>query len=542
MRAILLLFAGLPVFAQLPTCPNTPAYSTCDLAFDLEGQETPADVSLAAEFRSPRHRTYLLHAFSDGGRRMIIRFSPNEAGDWGYKLTSSVTRWNDQEAKFTAAASDSPGFIHAANVHHFQADNGKPHLWMSTPVDKFAQIPRNEFDSIVSARKKDGFTHLRVVLEANTDLREAADRVKAMNTEGIIADIALAAIPKDARERDKYVMDVANRFSAFNIAWMGIPSFEQTAQARPMLKAVNDILSRYDPYHHPRTTMADASSAPMAGDGWMDFISYGTVDPNVGGVEHQFYQRPQVNTAIQSRQDLWNATMNGQYPGAGSGAYMAAWQRIMADNRYWEFEPYFDLEGGRAVALEDTEYLVYLEKPGPVDVAVEKHKYQVFWINPETGDQTKGKDFNAEHFTGEPPDKSHDWVLLLAREGHKEGLSSYRFESRQVPVQEVETNPEKIPFSIESPADGDISPKRPPFYTLHIKRDTKATKNILVEWTGEVTIAGQGYRVVGRGKEGTMRIPANLYDRLPASLAVRVLILNAYGKAYELDSVLRLVE
>src|SRR5215471_14340351 len=194
MRAILLLFAGLPVFAQLPTCPNTPAYSTCDLAFDLEGQETPADVSLAAEFRSPRHRTYLLHAFSDGGRRMIIRFSPNEAGDWGYKLTSSVTRWNDQEAKFTAAASDSPGFIHAANVHHFQADNGKPHLWMSTPVDKFAQIPRNEFDSIVSARKKDGFTHLRVVLEANTDLREAADRVKAMNTEGIIADIALAAI------------------------------------------------------------------------------------------------------------------------------------------------------------------------------------------------------------------------------------------------------------------------------------------------------------------------------------------------------------
>ncbi len=541
MRSLLFLLACSQAFAQLPVCSNTPAYSTCDLAFDLEGQENPAEVSIAAEFRSPRHSTYLLHAFSDGGRRMIIRFSPNEAGDWEYRVTSSVARWNDQESKFTAGASDSPGFIHAANVHHFQFDNKKPHLWMSTAIDKFAQIPRSEFDSTLAARKKEGFTHLRVTLDANTDLREAADRVKAINAEGMVTDLVLAAVPKDARERDKYVMDIANRFSAFNLAWMGIPAFEDTNQSRQILKAVYDVIGRYDPYHHPRTSMARMTSAPMSSDGWMDFISYGTVDPNVGAVEHQFYQRPQVNTAIQSRADLWNATMNGQYPGSGSGEYMKAWQQFMADNRYWEFEPYFDVEGGRAVALADTEYVVYLEKPAQVDVTVEKHKYQVFWINPETGAQTKGKDFNAEHFVGEPPDKSHDWVLLLSREGHKEGLASYRFESRQVPVQEIESNPEKIPFSVDTPS-GDISPKRPPFYSLHIKRDTKATRNILVEWTGEVTIAGQGYRVMGQGKEGTMRIPTNIVDRLPASLAVRVLILNANGKAYELDSVLGLVE
>ena len=29
------------------------------------------------------------------------------------------------------------------------------------------------------------------------------------------------------------------------------------------------------------------------------------------------------------------------------------------DTRYWELEPYYDVDGGRALALEDTEYVVY---------------------------------------------------------------------------------------------------------------------------------------------------------------------------------------
>ena len=93
---------------------------------------------------------------------------------------------------------------------------------------------------------------------------------------------------------------------------------------------------------------------------------------------------------------------------------------------------------------------------------------------------------------------------------------------------------------MDAPAEGNISVKSPPYFALKVKRDTRGTRSILVEWTGEVTIAGQGYRVIGRGKEGTFQIPANLVDRYPAALAVRVLILNANGKAYELDRVYRL--
>jgi Domain of unknown function (DUF5060) len=541
MRCLLwFLIACSPVFAELPVCSGAVQYVTCDLGFDLEAGESAATATLQVEFKSPRHKTYLLHSFSDSDRRVTIRFIPNEAGDWEYKITSSIARLNDQGAKFTAGPSDNPGFIHPENLHHFQSDNEKPHLWMGTAIEKFTTIPRADFDSQIEQRAKEKFTHIRVSLESGTNLVEAAERVKAINAKGMIADLAIAAIPSEKGER--YVGDVVNRFAAMNIVWMS-PAFDAINQGRPLMKTINTIIQRNDPYNHPRTSMAQTTSAPLIGDGWENVISYGTIDPNVGSVEHQFYQRPAINTAIQSSADLWNATMNGQYPDSGSGKYMETWATFMAGNRYWELEPYFDVDGGRAVALDGVEYVVFVETPGIVVLNVEKHNYDVAWINPETGERTKLKNFNAERFIGTPPDNSHSWVLHVSREGHKEGMKSYRFASREIPlVQEIETNPEKIPFDVETPTPGDVSIKTPPLFSLHIKRDNKATRNILVEWTGEVTIAGQGYRVIGRGKDGTLRVPGNLTDRYPASLAVRVLILNANGKAYALDRVYRLTE
>ena len=87
-------------------------------------------------------------------------------------------------------------------------------------------------------------------------------------------------------------------------------------------------------------------------------------------------------------QHLWNATMDGAYPELrpGGEAIARAWFDLLADARHWELEPYFDLDGGRGTALEDVEYLVYIEKPaGPIEVSVEKHGYDVYWIDPATG-------------------------------------------------------------------------------------------------------------------------------------------------------------
>jgi hypothetical protein len=532
---VFLFFLLASATAQLASaqtgCSAVPAWSACELSFDLTPQENPAQAGLRAEFRSPRHKTYLLGAFLDG-RKMVIRFASTEAGRWDYRLISSLPRLDGQTGQVTAIESESPGFVRVANVHHFATEDLRPHLWMAGVAG---------IDQRIEQLAQEKFTHLQVTIGAATDLAQAAERVRAINAKGLTADLVLAALPLDARQREAYVTDIAARFSAFNITWVVAPRFEDIAHGRTMMKDTGLLLKKLDPYDHPRTAMATATSAPLAGDGWMSVLNYGSPEQNMGAVEHQFYQLPALNTGIQSQRDLWNATMNGQYPASGAGAYMKAWAEFMAASRYWELEPYFDVDGGRALALEGVEYIVYVEKPGLVELTVENHGYDVVWMNPATGEMVKQKEYKGEHFTGEPPDKSHDWVLRVSRESHKEGmLKSYKFDSRPVPVQEVEQNPLKIPFEIAAPAGTELSLAQPVPFAVKIKRDTRATRSLLVEWTAEVPLDGEGYRVVGSGKEGTLNIPRSLTNKYPAVLSLRIMLLNANGKAYTLDKVYKL--
>ena len=127
------------------TCNNTPAYSPCELVFDLSPQDAAAhpnpyaSVELRAEVRSPRNRTTAVPGYWDGGRRMVIRFAPTEGGQWAFRLTSNVAALNDQTGTFTATDSDAPGFIKAANMHHWSyTERLKPHLWMGATELRFA--------------------------------------------------------------------------------------------------------------------------------------------------------------------------------------------------------------------------------------------------------------------------------------------------------------------------------------------------------------------------------------------------------------------
>ncbi|HLH41672.1 MAG TPA: DUF5060 domain-containing protein [Bryobacteraceae bacterium] len=551
MFFVLLILLVAPVLFAQQNCASTPAWSPCDMAFELAAGENPESVELRAEFRSPHRRTYRLIAFHDSESRLIVRFTPTEAGDWEYRLSSNVARLDGREGTISALPADAPGFVHPApNLHHFQTENGQPHLWMAAALDHFTSLPRSDFDALVEERAKERFTHLRLTIDPDADLREAAERVRAVNARGLAADLVLASIPADAAARRKYIADIAGRFAAFNITWMGLPAFEKEPGGRAILKDAGALLKQYDGYVHPRTSMAEFSSAALAGDQWETVLTYGTVDANVGAVEHQLYGMPQLNAAIQSQRDLWNATMNGQYPASGAGPYMKAWFDFMSGTRYWELEPYFDVDGGRALALEGVEYIVYVEKPGPVEVTLINHGYEVAWIDPATGERIKAKDYKGQRFVGEPPDRQHDWILHISRESHKQSLlKSYRFDSRgyddpDIPpaqLQQVESDPQKTPFDVETPVEGSaISLGSPPSFSLKIARQSRATRSLLVEWTGEVTAEGEGFRVIGAGRQGTFQIPRPIARNLPAALRVRITVLNANGKAYELDKVYRL--
>src|SRR6185295_19198706 len=118
LSALVLTLAGLTLRAQTASpCANTPAYATCELVFELSEQAAAAHpqpyrtVEMKAEFRSPRHRTLAMPAYWDGGRRMVVRFSPTEPGDWDYRVTSNVADLDAKTGNFTAAASEAPGFV-----------------------------------------------------------------------------------------------------------------------------------------------------------------------------------------------------------------------------------------------------------------------------------------------------------------------------------------------------------------------------------------------------------------------------------------------
>jgi hypothetical protein len=173
---------------------------------------------------------------------------------------------------------------------------------------------------------------------------------------------------------------------------------------------------------------------------------------------------------------------------------------------------------------------------------VEKHSYDVAWFNPATGESIDQKKYKGEHYTGEAPDKSHPWVLLVAREGRKESmLKSYKFDSREVPlVQVIETNPTKVPYVIVEPSSNTLDAGQPVKFSAKLTRETRATRSMMFLWTGEVAADGQGLRVLGTGSPGSFVIPASIALNFPAVLSIHLAALNANGKAYSADRVVQL--
>ncbi len=539
---------------------------------------------MRAEFRSSGMRTYALPAYWDGGGRMVLRFSPTEAGRWEYRLSSNVAEWDGLTGAFTAVASDAPGFLRVANIHHWATIvANRPHLWMGASEMRFAWMDDADFRAVVDARAAQKFNHLRGLVlgegsgsgfrgPGSPDLAhfERLDRrIAYINSKGLIADLVLAPSPAalvrllpDAAARRFFIRFLVGRYATRNVTWQGLEEFESQSGARALLQETGALIKAFDPYQHPRSTGAHVTSAPLLDDGWMDFAAYGTADAAVGAIEHQLYQVPGVALefaredagagktgpndvdSAELRRRLWTSAMNGQYPtysNTGGGARsvdspgakaMTVWFNLMAGTRHWDLEPYFELDGGRALALPGVEYIVYIDKPGPVELTVEHHGYDVYWLDPADGSITGRRRWGGQRFTGEPPDRYHDWVLRLVRASTVESMNrSYKFESRDVPVQEIVVDPEKVPYEIERPT-GALTAGRAANFSVKVKRTSRASRAMLWMWTAEVTADHQGYRVLGSAPQGDFTLPATLGVNYPGIALLRLYAINGYGTVY----------
>jgi hypothetical protein len=607
---LVIIVLHAPAAAQT-VCEPVPSYSRCELVFELDKQEMAAhpnpyvSVRLHAELRSPRHRTIALPAFWDGGGKLIIRFAPTEPGEWEFRITSNITRFDGKQGKVTSLESENPGFIKTANGHHWMyTESRQPHLWMGDTSYRIAWLDPSAFKTAVDARAGQKFTHIRGLgigrdtspqaPPANPDqpdvpfYRQLDERLAYINSKGIVFDMILghdqnhlAELFRTWQQRERYIRYVIARYSAFNVTWQIAQEFEEYPGGRELMKELGTLLKKLDPYQHPRSTHTTNTSAPLLPDGWMDYIVYQSSDDQLGAIEHQLYGVPFVNAEfgyensgagkthdhhVESdtfRRRLWNATMNGQYPTFGNtGTYgstgipqdtkylespgtkaMTAWFDFFAKTRYWELEPYFDVDGARAVALPGVEYILYVERPaGPIEIRLEKHDYDVKWVNPANGEAVALKNFKAERFAVEPPDTTHDWVLHISREGRKEGmLRSYKFESRPFLMQEVESAAKMVPYDIVEPSADELSLAKPPSYAIKLKRESRATRSMMFLWTGEVAANNQGYRVIGTGAKGTMALAKMFGSGSTNVLSVRVYGMNANGKVYSQDRIYRVV-
>ena len=618
MRTLLALAVTASVWAQTP-CANPETYRPCDLSFELTPQEMAAHsnpyltLSLYAEVKSPRFKTFLLNAFQVNGNRFAIRFAPTDPGEWTWRLTSGLARFEGKTGSVTAVDSGRLGFIQPANVHHWAyPDKLKGHLWVGDTMYRFAHMDRKLMEATVDKRAQQKFNHIRGLVfplaeearkpflagdQPNLEFFQELDqRMLYITGLNIVVDLILGADQNQLaiqfptwQQRERYVRYMVARYSAFDLTWQAVQEFEEYKNGRELVKELGLALMKHDPYNHPRTTHTLATSASVVGDGWMTHILYQSSDHALGAIEHQLVQKPQVNAEFgyedsgagrshahhvdsdTFRHRLWNASMSGQYPTFGNtGSYggrkipvsdkfldspgakaMTVWQEFFANTRFWELEPYFYVDGGRALALirdfdeddrEAVEYIVYIEKPRLVEVEVIRHNYNVYWVNPATGERVVGKEFKGTNFVSEPPDKTHDWVLHLSRDGKKAGmLKSYKFDSKPYLPQEIEPNSSRNPFTMLAPTGDSLSLAKPAQFELKLNKPTRGTRTMFYVWTAEVNTDGQGYRVVGVGENGTLNIPANIASKLPAVLNLRVTAMNANGKVYAQDKVFRLV-
>jgi hypothetical protein len=515
-----------------------------------------------------------MREFADNRQVLRVRFTPTEPGQWTYKITTSIARLNNQEGTFSVADSSGTGVVGVANLRHFWTTGKRPHLWFAAEAP-FLALDQPNFESWLDARKHDGFTHIRgIVLNSTGPLKPFGpsrepnpayfsaldDRLTAAASRGFTLDLILAdtaitesVMLKQREQIEPILRYIVARYGGLNSTWQGLQQFERVAGTRPLLKDIASLLQKYDTFHHPRSTDARDSSSPLVADHWMNYLIEASPDPQLGAVEHQFTEQPEIHIVQATepdafRHELWNATTNGEYPSISYAALQnpqnvkaaQTWFHVVSETRHWELEPYFDVNGARSVGLSEVEYLAYAQKPGIVEITLPRHKYNPVWVNPVTGEELPLKDYRGEVFSRQTPDNSHDWVLTVPRDGEKAGLAKYYyFESQEPPVQEVETDPTKAPFEIIQPGGDSLSLSDPIAYSIKLTRANRASRTMQYVWWGETVAGGEGARLLGLGPNGSSTALNKIAADAP-NLNIRLEAINANGKAYEVDKVYEL--
>ena len=353
--------------AEVKVCTGVPLFEPCEISFEMTAEEAQqhqnpyVSVQLKAEFRSPDGgRTKVLPGFWDGGNTFRLRFSPDYEGRWDFRIISNLPSVDRKIFSFQASPVRTKGFIEVFNTRFFRYTTPNTgHYWLGDTMYSFATIPWETFKSLVDIRAEQNFNHIRGLVLGWDDtaksvladpdrpvvehFREVDRRVDYMTQKGFTYDLImggdqnqLAELLPRRRQRERYVRYLVARYAAYNMTWQGVQEFEEYENGRELLKELNKYVADMDPYKHPRSTHATATSSVLVEDGWMNYVVQQSSAPSLAALDYERHAMPIVNAefgyedsgagkshphhvdAEEFRKRLWRAAMRGQYPTYGN--------------------------------------------------------------------------------------------------------------------------------------------------------------------------------------------------------------------------------
>src|SRR5690349_9915294 len=118
-RVLIVLGFAAASYAQT-VCQPTPEFTPCDVVFDIPSVPgSIGPINLDAEFRSPNNTTGRVKAFWDGGTKWVVRYTAAEPGNYVWHTIGNAAGLGGKEGQFTATPVNKPGWLRAANTHHF---------------------------------------------------------------------------------------------------------------------------------------------------------------------------------------------------------------------------------------------------------------------------------------------------------------------------------------------------------------------------------------------------------------------------------------
>jgi len=175
---------------------------------------------------------------------MVIRFSPTEAGEWDYRVSSNLPRLEGTNGKFNAAAIDTQTWDSSASptciISLVPTTTRMCRIsgWAS-PVsisDSWSPAP---FAEMLDAHAKQKFNHIRGAVLTDkmfpqpgrvdpVPFRQLDERILAINKKESSADLILATGRGQLtkffptwQDRERYIRYIVARYGAMNVTWQG---------------------------------------------------------------------------------------------------------------------------------------------------------------------------------------------------------------------------------------------------------------------------------------------------------------------------------